>query len=121
MSDIHETGKIGEQKACKLLENKGYHIVKTNWRFGSLEIDIIAENDEYIVFVEVKTRSSNRFGEPAVFVNKTKQKQLIKAAQAYIERNKIDKEARFDIISVLTGSQTFSLQHIESAFYPGIK
>lgn len=121
MADIHEKGKEGELLAVKYMENKGYRIVKTNWRFGSLEVDIVAENEEFVVFVEVKTRSSSRFGEPAVFVTRAKQRQLIKAAQAYMQRENIDKEARFDIISVLKGYDGCSLEHIESAFYPGIK
>jgi putative endonuclease len=70
-----------------------------------------------LVIAEVKTRKSNYFGEPETFVTKQKQKNLIKTAHEYIERNKLDLEVRFDIISVIM-SGNGSVNHIEDAFYP---
>ncbi len=67
---------------------------------------------------EVKTRSTNYFGEPETFVNKQKQRHLIKAAGAYIDKNKLNLEVRFDIVSVLKSADAFKVHHIENAFYP---
>lgn len=118
MNDNKKTGTEGEQKAAELLRTKGYEILETNWRFGQEEIDIIARDKVFLVVVEVKTRSTNYFGEPETFVNKQKQRHLIKAAGAYIQKYNLDLEVRFDIVSVLKSPEGFKIQHIENAFYP---
>lgn len=118
MNDNKKTGTEGEQKAAELLRAKGYEILETNWRFGQEEIDIIARDKVFLVVVEVKTRSTNYFGEPETFVNKQKQRHLIKAAGAYIQKHNLDLEVRFDIVSVLKSPEGFKIQHIENAFYP---
>ena len=76
-------GFAGEDMAAKLLQEKGYKILARNWRCGHLEVDIIAETDDYLVIVEVKTRKSAAFGEPEVFVDRQKQRNLIRAAMCY--------------------------------------
>ncbi len=118
MAEHNELGKEGEELAKKHLLEKGYKIEASNWRFGKDEIDIIAKDDEYLVFVEVKTRKTNYFGNPETFVTKTKQKFMIRAAQVYITQREIDYEARFDIIAVLYGQNKVHIHHIEDAFYP---
>lgn len=118
MAEHNDLGRAGEEIAAKHLRDHGYTIRDTNWRFGKDEIDIIAETDNYLVVVEVKTRTSNYFGEPEVFVNSAKQRFLVRAAQAYIEKNNIEKETRFDIISVILNNTTKRVHHIEDAFYP---
>lgn len=118
MAEHNDLGAAGEQIAAKHLRDKGFTIRDTNWRFGKDEIDIIAETDEYLVIVEVKTRATPAFGEPELFVNKAKQRFLVRAAQAYIERNGIEKETRFDIISVILNDTMKRVHHIEDAFYP---
>lgn len=117
MAEHNITGQKGEQMAAEFLEKQGYKILETNWRFLNLEADIIAEKSKTLVIAEVKTRKSNYFGEPESFVTKQKQKNLIKIANAYIERKQLDLEVRFDIISVVLNDQT-SIKHIEDAFYP---
>lgn len=117
MADHIELGNTGEQLALAFLVSKGYKILETNWRFQHKEIDIIAKKDPFIVFVEVKTRRTNYFGEPFTFVNKKKQGFIIKAANEYIIQHDIDEEARFDIISVLFNDHKKDIQHIEDAFY----
>ena len=117
MAEHNETGKKGEQLAAEYLEQKGYTIFETNWSFKHLEADLIAMHKGTLVIAEVKTRSSNYFGEPETFVTKQKQQNLIKAAQAYIEKNQLDLEVRFDIISVLIGNTGHKINHIEDAFY----
>lgn len=117
MAEHNIKGKKGEEMAAEFLEKKGYTILETNWRFINLEADIIAKIDNTLVIAEVKTRKSNYFGEPESFVNKQKQKNLIKTANAYIERKQIDLEVRFDIVSVVLNDNA-SIKHIEDAFYP---
>ncbi|MBW6478110.1 MAG: YraN family protein [Bacteroidales bacterium] len=118
MAEFHELGEKGEDMAVGYLRNNGYKILETNWRKGSLEVDIIAQKDDILVIAEVKTRSTNYFGEPEEFVTKAKQKNLIKAANIYIQLNNLDVETRFDIISVLIKGDQHKVHHIEDAFYP---
>lgn len=118
MKEEHKTGAEGEAHAVQYLRSQGYEILETNWRFGQEEIDIIARNKDYLVIVEVKTRSSKAFGEPEAFVNRQKQRHLIKAAGAYIEKNGLDLEVRFDIASVMKHGEAYKVQLIENAFYP---
>ena len=113
-------GVDGEKKAKKLLLEKGYTILQENWRFKKYEVDIIASFKEFIVFIEVKARSSAAFGEPETFVTKKKQAFLVSAANEYLISNKIDLECRFDVVSVLQLNNTFVVKHLEAAFYPSI-
>jgi len=118
MSEIHELGKKGESIASDHLVSKGFKILETNWHVGSYELDIIAEKENMVVVAEVKTRTSTVFGEPEIFVNKVKQKFMIRAANIYITSKGIDKEVRFDIISVVVKGNSNMVNHIEDAFYP---
>ncbi|MES2286222.1 MAG: YraN family protein [Bacteroidota bacterium] len=118
MAEHNDTGTKGEELAATFLQNKGYLILEKNWRFKNLEADIIATVADTLIIAEVKTRKSNYFGEPETFVNKQKQKNLIKTAQEYIERNQLDLEVRFDIISIILGDSQMKINHIEDAFYP---
>lgn len=118
MAEHNETGTKGEEAAATFLLNKGYLILEKNWRFKNLEADIIATVAKTLVIAEVKTRRSNYFGEPETFVNKQKQKNLIKAANEYVQRNQLDVEVRFDIISIILGDNQMKINHIEDAFYP---
>ncbi len=118
MAEHNELGKAGEDLVAAYLVEKGYHILHRNWRFAKDELDIVAETDQYLVFVEVKTRSNIIWGEPDEAVTKKKQKYLIRAANAYIIENNCTKEARFDIISVLLPPHSVNINHIENAFYP---
>lgn len=118
MAEFHELGKTGEELASDYLRKKGYKILETNWRKGQLEIDIVALTGDTLVVAEVKTRSTNYFGEPEEFVTKAKQKNLIKAANGYINEKDWDLETRFDIISILVKGSQYQIHHIEDAFYP---
>jgi putative endonuclease len=117
MADHNELGNTGELLAQDYLSKKGYKILETNWHFQHKEIDIIAIKDDFLVFVEVKTRRTNFFGEPFVFVDNAKQKFIVKAANEYITRFNRNEEARFDIISILYNDFKKDIQHIEDAFY----
>lgn len=113
-------GKNGEQEAVKFLQKKGLTIIEVNWRTGKLEIDIIAKDKGELVIIEVKTRGSNAFGEPEVFVNKRKQNNLIKAANAYIQKVDFNGETRFDVIAITEEKSELMVKHIPNAFAPSI-
>lgn len=118
MAQHNDLGNKGEELALNYLRKKNYKIHKTNWRFGKNEIDIIASDDKTLVIAEVKTRSTRFYGEPEVFVTKTKQRFLIKAAHAYIMQNNIDLDTRFDILAIVISPDETKVHHIEDAFYP---
>ena len=118
MSDTASLGPRGEKLAVGWLRQKGYTIRDRNWRSGRTEIDIIAENEKYIAFVEVKTRSADRLVNPAEAVNVPKQRTIIFAASNYIKRYNLEKEARFDIITVIFKGPNWEIEHIERAYYP---
>ena len=120
MSEHIKLGKQGESIAVEYLKSRGYKILEMNWRTRHKEIDIIALDKNEIVFIEVKTRKNNYFGDPEEAVNLKKQKFLINAAENYIISNKIDLEVRFDIISVIGDSNKYNINHIKEAFCPGI-
>lgn len=118
MAEHNKTGKDGEDLVADFLKKKGYKVLFRNWRFGRDELDIVAENENWLVFVEVKTRSNIIIGEPHEAVTKKKQKFLIRAANYYISENNCTKEARFDVISVILSADEATITHIENAFYP---
>lgn len=121
MAAHNETGQQGEELAARYLEKKGYKVLETNWRYMNLEADIIASAGSTLVVAEVKTRSSNFFGEPETFVNRQKQRNLVRAAHEYVQRSGLDLEVRFDIVSVVLNSSGTQISHIEGAFYPLLK
>lgn len=94
-------GDRGESLACEYLKKVGYDILERNYRIRGGEIDIIAKDQEYLVFVEVKTRSSHEFGLPAEAITSWKIKHLLKTAQFYLQKIKWgDKPYRLDFISI---------------------
>lgn len=116
----HNLGKAGELEAVNFLKNQGFEILELNWRYKHLEVDIIAKQGGELVIIEVKSRSTDVFGEPEVFVSMQKQRNLIKAANAYILQNDFNGETRFDVISILQINEKFVVKHIQNAFYPSI-
>ena len=106
-------GTQGEGDARRFLEGKGAKILHMNYRRPTGEIDIIARQGQTILFVEVKRRSSTRYGRPAEAVNQAKQAHILRTAQLYLQENKLtDSPVRFDVIEVLPGE----IRHIENAF-----
>jgi putative endonuclease len=118
MATHNELGNLGEEKASAFLLEKAYLILERNWRKSRFEIDIIAQREEFIVFVEVKTRSSSVFGEPIEFVSEKKQQMMINAAEVYLELNPQihQPEVRFDIISVIIANNQVKIEHFPDAF-----
>ncbi|MCA8992306.1 MAG: YraN family protein [Planctomycetaceae bacterium] len=115
-------GDRGENLAAKFLRNKGYKILARQSRNFVGEIDIIASHGERIVFVEVKTRTSNRAGHPAEAVTTQKQKQIGRAALVWLKRNNLlDRGCRYDVIAITwQDRQDPLIEHFESAFAPPI-
>ncbi len=119
MAIQQEVGKRGEQIAIDYLTEKGYRILEHNWYFRRKEIDIIAEKDDFLVIIEVKSRSVGFQENPRDAVNIKKQKFLIQAANAYVYKFDIELEVRFDIITVVFFNEhEYKLKHIDDAFYP---
>lgn len=122
MAESHDLGQKGEEIAEEHLKREGYKILFRNWKWGKHEIDIIAENNEFIVFAEVKTRSDDFRMHPVTAVTKDKQRTIIWAANGYLQKFGIDKESRFDVITVIKKpDDTFDIDHIEGAFYPTLR
>ena len=94
-----ELGKWGEDFASNFLLQNGYSLIERNVRFKKYEVDIIAEKNNELIVVEVKARNTAEIGEPWRAVTKSKQRQIITVADNYVQKNQIDKNVRFDIIS----------------------
>lgn len=112
-------GRWGEEKAAEYLREKKYTIVGMNYacRFG--EIDIIASDRRYIVFVEVKLRKNAYFAQAREFVTAAKQRRIIAAAQLWLAGNAVDRQPRFDVIEIYTGGSSrgdIRINHIQNAF-----
>ena len=116
MYERHETGKIGEDIAVKYLENIKYKIIERNFECKQGEIDIIAKDKEWIVFVEVKTRASVLYGLPKEAVNQNKKKHIYRSAEYYIySRNLQNIPIRIDVIEVYKKHRKFWVNHIKQA------
>ena len=116
MAKHNELGKEGEQLALEFLKEKGYETLEQNYRLGKAEIDLIITKENWLIAVEVKTRSTNYFGNPEEFVNAKKKKMLVEAMNSYVIEHDLDVEVRFDIIAVLKQQNDFKIEHIEDAF-----
>lgn len=117
MDSRHSLGWEGETIACDLLVQKGYQILYRNFRFRKAEIDIIAFYKEWVVFVEVKSRSSKWIENLAELVSPKQRKLLIQAADHFLVSRSMSYEARFDIITIFKSDTRLEIQHLEDAFY----
>ena len=116
MAAHNELGKLGEEMAVAFLEKAGYIILETNWTFQKAEVDIIAQKDNILVIVEVKTRSSIEFGLPQDFVKSKKIQLLVKAVNEYVIKKDLEVEVRFDIIAIHKNFKKYEIEHIIDAF-----
>ena len=117
MSDKIEKGKAGEDLAARFLLEKGYQILSRNYRFKRSEIDIIAQKDNCLVFVEVKWRSTDAFGYPEEFVNEKKAAKILEGADQYIYEANWNGNIRFDIVAIRQINGQTEVLQIEDAFY----
>lgn len=110
----HEIGRLGENLAVKYLEGLNYKILERNFECRQGEIDIIAKDNLELVFIEVKTRTSLKYGTPAEAVNSFKQKHLIRAVEYYLYSRHLEEEfVRLDIIEVYMSKNKYRLSHIK--------
>ena len=116
MAQHNELGKEGEKMAVSFLIKNGYTIRETNYRFHKAEVDIIAQKDAILAVIEVKTRSTDYFGDPQDFVKPKKIKLLVGAIDDYVIKNDLDVEVRFDIIGIIKNKKGTRLEHLEDAF-----
>lgn len=112
----HDLGVAGERIAERYLISRGYTILERNWRFAKAEVDIIAAEGEVVVAVEVKSRSSNAYGDPHEFINRRKIQLLRKAMNAYVNLNGLDQEVRFDIIGIIRENGRERISHLRDAW-----
>ncbi|MBN1780669.1 YraN family protein [bacterium] len=119
MTYKRKIGKYGEDLAVDYLKSLQYQIVVRNYRINRGEIDIIARDKNTLVFVEVKTGSSDRFGSPELWVDRRKQVQIGRLAVAYCTKNHIeDTDCRFDVVAVTLDGQEPGIEHFKDAFWP---
>ena len=115
-----KSGRWGEKKAVRLLKSKGWKILGERVRVGKHdELDIVAQHDDVLVFVEVKTRKNENFGRPFSAVNKEKRKRLSRAAVTYLKKKKLTPDyIRFDVVEVIgePAGEIPEIRHIENAF-----
>ncbi|MDX1628759.1 MAG: YraN family protein [Fulvivirga sp.] len=111
-------GKTGEAKACSYLRDQGYAILETNYRFKRNEIDIIASKNGTLVFVEVKSKSYNRFGHPEDMVDEPKAERIMETAEQYIYENDWTGNIRFDVLAlIIKDRMVCEITHFEDAFH----
>lgn len=107
-----ELGKIGEEKAIEFLKKNGYKIIEKNYRTKIGEIDIIAKRKKEIIFIEVKTRSSDEFGLPEEAVNEIKLRKIEKVALTYLNSKKINLPFKFEVLSLIKIGNEFKFEII---------
>lgn len=117
MTEKIKTGNEGEELAAQFLQRKGYEIIARNFRHKRSEIDLIVSKDNWLVFVEVKTRSNIAFGFPEQFVDRRKVNKILEGALYYMELVDWQGNVRYDIVSVHLGTHLPDIVHIEDAFY----
>ncbi|MCQ2384222.1 MAG: YraN family protein [Paludibacteraceae bacterium] len=118
MAEHNELGRKGELIAKDYLEDKGYFIRDCNWKSGHYELDIVAEHQNTLVIVEVKTRSNDIFASPFDAINDRKIRRIVMAASSYVFQHCLDMDVRFDVISVIPEGLSYKIEHIEDAFWP---
>ncbi len=117
--DKRSLGSFGERQAAAYLRRKGYNIIEMNFSCRAGEIDVIAENKEYVVFAEVKLRKNADHGEAREFVTAAKQRRIIKTAQLWLCTHESEKQPRFDVVEVYAPDGErgrVTVNHIEDAF-----
>lgn len=112
-----ELGRLCEEEAARFLKKQGYRILERNYRSVFGEIDVIAEEKGYLVFVEIKSRSSPLFGPPHLRVTKKKRENIIRSAQSYLKRHGLtDSDCRIDVVTVSLDKEKGRIELIKDAF-----
>lgn len=123
MDKHNKLGKFGEQAACDFLVSHGYIVRETNWRLGHLEIDIVAQEpaSNCLHIVEVKTRTSDEEFDPMESINKAKIKNLVNAANGYIEHHQLPMAIQFDVMIIVGTPQDYDIRFYPDAFDPPLR
>ncbi len=115
-----DIGRLGEDYACELLREKGFEITVRNYHTRRGEVDVIATDSEFILFVEVKTRKVNSLVSGEEAVNVSKRKKIYLAATDYMMKNPVDRQPRFDVIAITANTERevyiIKSEHYENAF-----
>jgi len=117
VSDKIKKGKEGETLAADFLIEKGFEIIARNYRHKRSEIDLIVKKNNWLIFVEVKMRSSDAYGYPEDFVDYKKAKNIIDGAEEYTYQQNWQGNVRYDIVSIREQHGEREIVHIEDAFY----
>jgi putative endonuclease len=117
MSDKIKKGKEAEDMAADFLLKQGYEIVMRNYRYQRSEIDLIVRKDNWLIFVEVKMRSSDAFGYPEEFVDYKKAKNIVFGAEQYTFDNDYQGNVRYDVVAISMRDGVPEIRHFEDAFY----
>ncbi len=116
MAQHNDLGEEGEKIAIDYLIKQDYVILEKNYRYLKAEVDIIARKENVVIAVEVKTRSSDYFGNPQDFIKPKKIKLMVSALDHYIIENQLDVVGRFDIIALLKQKNSIQIEHLKDAF-----
>jgi putative endonuclease len=116
LADHNQLGKDGELIAFMILQRDNYNILHTNWKYKKAEVDIIAEKDDFLIFIEVKTRGNTKYGKPSDAIDKQKIALYKDAVEGYLEQYPCELEIRFDVISIIIGKDETEIEHISNAF-----
>ena len=116
MAKHNKLAKEGKLIAFMVLQRDGFTILETNWRFQKAEIDIIAKKDGFLIFTEVKTRGSKKFGKPSDAIDKKKIALYKDAVEGYLEQYPSEDEIRFDVVNIIIGKDETQIEHIPNAF-----
>lgn len=117
MTDNIKKGIEGENLAAAFLKEKGYRIIQRNYRYKHAEIDLIVEKDDWLIFVEVKTRTSVSFGYPEEFVDEKKINKILEGADQYLFETNWNGHVRYDIVSIKLGNGAPQIDHFEDAIH----
>lgn len=117
MTSKKQTGNDGEDAAAEYLIANGYDVLARNYRYGRAEVDLIVRKKNWLVFVEVKTRSNSTFGFPEEFVDRAQEELILMAADNYMYEINWEGNVRYDIVAVLGTGWDREVRVFEDAFY----
>ena len=110
-------GCKGEAEATRFLIQNNYSILEKNYRYRKAEVDLIVQKNNTLIAVEIKTRSTDFFGHPVLFLKPKQQQRIVEAVNYYVQQNNLDVEVRFDVIGIVKKKGRFEIQHLKNAFY----
>ncbi|MCT4589951.1 MAG: YraN family protein [Carboxylicivirga sp.] len=120
MAQHNELGRTGESIAADYLEKKGFEILERNWQYNHKELDLIAMHEDYLVVIEVKTRTTDGWENPKEAITKNKIRFIVEATEAYINEMDIENEVRFDVVTLIPNGDEWDIEHVDEAFHPSL-